>query len=208
MALVSQFGSVLLGVQDALGGSVKVENGIPRVANLLIISLDREAFLKEQKSDERDVVESFRSALRKEIEEFVAASGWKYSGALSIHLLLRTLEVSSAVRVEHQDVFYEVRVRDDAGTRTVAVNQPKILAGRVHDGPPRFFIPVHDSSRSWSREHLLFTLRDLVLTVRQLGRNATELNEAPLQHDADIVLSQGDIIRCGPQSIEFTSLFI
>ena len=173
MALVSQFGATILAMQDALRKSVEGRGGVSRAANFLIVRLDRNRFFHDWKLPVEEALEEFRRLLHEEAERFALANGWSFSGILSIHLLLQGQEVPSLVRAEHREGLYRLAIRDDGGSRTIDVPHPTALLGRAHEGSPRSFIPVRDASRSFSREHLLLTFRDLVLHIRLLGRNRT-----------------------------------
>ncbi|MCE2502745.1 MAG: FHA domain-containing protein [Chlorobi bacterium] len=208
MALVTQFGATTLAVQDALQDSVIVQNGDITVANVLIISLDREEFLRDHKSQDRAVIDRFRNRLREEIEVFCSDNNWSFSQPLSLNILLRSLGNQCNVRAEHRDALYKLSIRDDSGERTVSVESPTVVLGRAHQEPPRGFVLVHDASRSFSREHALLTFRDLELVIRLLGQNPTYLNDSLLRKNSERGLAPGDMLRCGPHSIELISLFV
>lgn len=204
-SFVSQFGAALLAVQEELRRSVDRSGGMPQVANVVIVSLDRETFLREQKGAAADL-ELFRSDLTREINAFLASNEWSVSNPLSLNLLLRSITVPCAVRVERRDALYTLTIRDDSGRRTVPVRRPVTVLGREHEAPPRAFVPVRDGSRALSREHLLLTFRDLELRAVLQGRNPTTLNNQPMLPHTEYVLRSGDLIRCGPHTIEVDSV--
>ncbi|MCB0712035.1 MAG: FHA domain-containing protein [Ignavibacteriae bacterium] len=208
MALVSQFGAAILAMQDALRKSIDGKGTNPSVANFLTVWLNRDEFLKSWGLPLEESIEEFRSLLREDGERFVIANGWTFSGILSINILLRQQEVPSIVQAERRDLLYELKVRDDSGTRQITVSQPTSLLGRAHDSPPRSFLPIHDASRSFSREHLLLTFRDLKLNVHLLGRNKTEFNGNIVEVGSDFQFDPGDVICCGPHTIERTALSV
>lgn len=201
-AFVSQFGAALLEVQEELRRSVDQSGAIPQVANVIVLSLDRETFRREQGGISSENVEQFRKDLRREVESFLASNEWGTASPLSFNILLRSIDVPCRVRVERRDSLYALRVKDDGGERLVPVRWPSVMIGREHSAPPRAFVPVRDASRSLSREHLLLTFRDLELTALQRGQNPTTLNGEPIEPTVEISLSSGDLLRCGPHTIE------
>ena len=205
-ALVSQFGAALLAVQGALLRSVETAGTVQRAGNLVVISLDRETFFMEQGSLEPEGVQRFRRLAEREIEDFLASNEWALTGPLSVNILLRSLPNSCDVRVEHCRTFFTVTVRDDEGTHTLPVRWPRVVAGRMHEAHPRAFVPVMDSTRAFSREHLLLSYQDLELCVQFMGRNPTSLNDQMLARDESAVLHTGDVIRCGPYSLTVNAI--
>lgn len=205
-AFVSQFGAVLLGVQEELRRSVDRAKGMPRAANMVIVSVDRETFIREQGGNEPAAVERFREELRREIDLFLESNEWSLGAPLSLNILLRALDIPCRVRAEHRPVLYRLAIRDDAGERDVPVNRPVAVLGREHPAPPRDFISVRDASRSLSREHLLLTFRDLALHAILRGANPTTLNREPMRPDADVLLRAGDTVRCGAHTIRVTEI--
>lgn len=205
-AFVSQFGAVLLGVQEELRRSVDRSKGMPRTANMVIVSVDRETFAREQGGADPAAVERFREELRREIDSFLESNEWSLGAPLSLNILLRALDIPCRVRAEHCPVLYRLAIRDDGGERDVPVNRPVAVLGREHQAPPRDFISVRDASRSLSREHLLLTFRDLALHAVQRGANPTTLNRGPMRPDTDVVLQVGDTVRCGPHTIRVTEI--
>ena len=208
MALVSQYGAAVLALQDGLRKSMITgeRGGSPTVGNFLVISLDRGQFQKEWKGPVEEALDEFRALLKEEAERFVAANGWQFGDPLSINLLLRSHDASSQIRAEHRDHLYRLTLQDDRGTRDVLVSDPTTLLGRAHDTPPRSFISVHDASRSFSREHLLLRFRDLRLHLRLLGANKTEINDRVMEGGEEVILNEGDRIRCGAHTIICRSL--
>ena len=206
MALVSQFGATMLAAQDALSRSVVIKERESIVANLLIISLDREEFLRDQESLGQRAINLFRNQLQEEIERFCNNNGWSFHHPLSIHILLCPFDEQCVVRAEHQEIFYSLSIRDDKGTRNVSVEHPKIVLGRFHSEPSRRFVSIYDASRSFSREHLVLTFQDMRVEGQLLGQNTTYLNEELIETEAGFRLVPGDVIRCGPHSFELIEI--
>lgn len=206
-SLLSQFGAALLAVQEGIRRSVEVEHSIPRAGNLVVVELDRETFFLEQGSIEQKGIERFRKETEREVETFLASNEWALTGPLSVHVLLRSLDAPCYVRVKHCATFYSLLVRDDKGERIVPIGWTKTIVGREHDSPPRAFLPVFDSSRSLSREHLMLTFEDLELRVHLMGKNPTTLNDRLLASGEIPVLEVGDVVRCGPYSLQVDAVF-
>lgn len=198
MALTTLFGTVQLELQNALASQLQLENGSPTVPNFVVISLRRESFQKEHAGAVEKGLEHFRRDLDEAMRVYITSNGWRVGGTghLVLNILLRSIPRECTVQVRRADALYRLTVNDDDGTRSVGVRGREARIGRAHDSQPRDFIPVNDSSRLVSREHLLLSYRDLVLTGSLLGRNPTMLNEQPLGSEP-FQLRRGDRISCG-----------
>jgi len=118
-----------------------------------------------------------------------------------INMLLGSIAGECDVDARIARSFYTLAINDDRGARTVEVGSNPTIIGRAHQPHPRGFVPIHDSLKLISREHLLLTYHDLALSANLLGRNPTTLNGAPLG-DGDAALGDGDLIVCGSCEIK------
>lgn len=194
---ISQFGAAILAAQEAMARAVEEREGTPYAPNLLLVSIDRETFIAENRENHVEALETFRADMTREAEHYAEANGWTFTGPLSVNLLLRSIATPTAVRVVHAASFATLTVRDDRGTRTVAMRAPMTVVGRAHTPAPRSFIAVEDGSRSLSREHVVLRFHDGILHATLRGRNTTTLNDETMEPERDYHLSTGDTIACG-----------
>lgn len=203
MALTTLLGTAQLALQNALAGSVDVAAGVPRVPNVVTISLRREAFLRQYPGQLVEERERFRREITEAARAYLSANGWRIggTGSLVVDILLRDIPVECDVRLGTLDALYELRIEDDEGSRGVPVKWPQTIVGRAHDPHPRAFVPVNDRAHVFSREHLILTYADRELTLRLLGRNVTTLNGTRIgeaeEEGGGLHLRDGDVITCG-----------
>lgn len=195
MGLTTLLGTAQLEMQDVLRKGVVRR----RTPNVLIVSLGRAALQREFGVADDEAKERFRRELERAAERLMEAHGWIPGGCgvLSIAILIRSSDRDCQVLGRTAPAFARLTINDDAGSRVVPLATTRALLGRDHKPIPPGFIPLHDSLRLVSREHVALTYRDLELGARLLGRNVTTLNDSTMTANAPVVLSPGDVIRCG-----------
>jgi hypothetical protein len=202
MPLTTLLGTAQLAMQDALAGHLDLSNGMPRTPNFIVVSLRRDSLLQQYKGPLTQERERFRRDLEDGARAFLSSHGWRIggTGSLVINVVLRAISSDCNVQARTVEWLYQLKVTDDNGSRDLPVRQAHAIVGRAHESHPRGFIPIHDSARVISREHLALTYSDLHLTLRLLGKNPTTLNGDTLG-DAEMEVRQGDVIKCGKHEI-------
>jgi FHA domain len=196
--LTTLFGTAQLALQDELRRNLDAADSTPRAPNFVVVTLRPDRFAEEHRGETEEQVERFRRELEMGMRAFLDAHGWIVggSGTAVINIVFRELVEDCHVDARIVRSFYTLAIEDDRGARTVEVGSNPTTIGREHQPHPRGFVPVHDSLKLVSREHMVLTYRDLTLHARLLGRNPTTLNNVPLD-DASVVLHDGDVIVCG-----------
>jgi len=204
MGLTTLLGTAQLDVQDAIRRGVS--GG--RAPNLVIVSLGRTAVNREFGADDTHI----RSRMRREIESGVRrtidAHGWIIGGCgdLSVNVLVRSIDCAVSASAHTVPSFAELRVQDDDGSRIAAMVTIQATVGREHRPQPPGFISLHDPSRTVSRRHLALCFEDLELRAHLVGRNPTTLNGNLFDNAREVVLSVGDIVRCGSCEISVAAI--
>lgn len=200
--LTTLFGTTQLALQHELRRKLDTSDLIPRAPNYIVVSLHHDKFIAEHRGEVMAEIERFRRDLENAMRAFLSAHEWAVggSGNIVINIVLRGLDEPCIVEARIERSFYELLIDDDRGSRTVQVGSNPATIGRAHEPYPRGFVPVHDSLKLVSRQHLILTYRDLTLYARLLGRNPTTLNGAELGTD-DVELHNDDVIVCGAVEI-------
>lgn len=198
MLLTTLFGTAQLAMQEALSAGLDAVGSTPRAPNFVVVTLRRDAFMREHQGEIADERERFRRELENAMRSYVASHGWIVggSGTIFMNLLIENTDADCAVAAHIARSVYTLSLLDDRGERSVPVGSNPAIIGRHHEPYPRGFIPLYDAGKLLSREHLLLSYRDLTLTVRLVGRNPTTLNGAPLGA-GEVTLKRGDTIICG-----------
>jgi hypothetical protein len=205
--LTTLFGTAQLALQEALRKNLDAADTTPRAPNFVVVTLRRERFLQEYRGELAVEIERFRRDLETAMRTFVDAHGWIVggSGTALVNVLLRAIGEECTVDARIARAFYVLAINDDRGSREVEVGSNPTTIGRAHQPHPRGFVPVHDSLKLLSREHLLLTYGDRELHAKLLGRNPTTLNGAPLGAD-EVPLHEGDVIVCGSCEITLRNM--
>ncbi len=195
MGLTTLLGTAQLAIQDVLRKDVSAG----RTPNVVIVSIGRAALQREYVEGEEEAKERMRRELEGSAARLMEAHGWTPGGCgvLSLAILVRSTHRDCQVLARTVNAFARLTITDDAGSRVVPLVTPRGLLGRDHKPIPPGFIPLHDSLRLVSRDHISLTYRDLELTATLHGRNPTTLNGHPMTLGTSIALAQGDVIRCG-----------